>query len=114
MSDDTDDRVPWLFVLTRADLPPEVQTIQLGHACAEAVPPELAPLDKRNRMAWLHARDESHLLEFAAELEHKSIAHAVVYETDGDHAGHATALAVVTLQRSKLRKLLHHLPLAKF
>jgi hypothetical protein len=91
-----------------------VQAIQLGHACAEAVPPELAPLDKRNRMAWLHARDEVELRDYAAKLDGKHVAHALVVETDGDIAGQATALAVVTLQRGKLSKLMHHLPRAKF
>jgi hypothetical protein len=35
-------------------------------------------------------------------------------ETDGPFAGQLTALALApTLQRSKMRKIFHHLPLAK-
>lgn len=114
MSEPTESREPWIFVITRADLPPEVQAIQLGHACSEAVPRELAPLRKDARMVWLHARNEDELRMFAATLGGKKVDHALVVETDGDHANQATALAVVTLQRSKFRKFFHHLPLAKF
>jgi peptidyl-tRNA hydrolase len=110
----TEERVLWLYVVTRADHAPEVQAVQLGHACSECVLPEQAPLRKDTRLCWLQARDQAELAEYVAELERKGVPHAVVRETDGPHAGELTALACApTLQRSKLRKIFHHPPLAK-
>ena len=104
----------WHYILTRADLPAKVQVVNIAHAADESITPELAPLRKDTRLCWLHAKDEVDLALYADELARKSVPHAVVRGTDGPHAGQAMALACApSLQRSKLRKIFHHLPLAK-
>lgn len=58
----------------------------------------------------LHARDESHLREIAAQLAASGIPHHLVEECDGE------AMAIgcePTTDRAKMRRALSRLPLAR-
>jgi hypothetical protein len=81
------------------------------HAVAESSPARLPPCSIAVALA---ARDESHIRELAAMLSSHDIAHHVVLETEGRHAGQAMAIGLEpTRDRARIRKAVSALPLVR-
>lgn len=91
--------------VVRADITLGQQFAQLLHAAGESAG---GPLPEETIAVALHARDEAHLREIAAQLTTAGVAHHLVVECDGQ----AMALGCVpTTDRARLRRVTSMLPL---
>lgn len=97
-----------LYVVVRGDISHGAQVAQAGHAASEAsgYPPTI--------MVALQVPDEHALRRVAAALGDASLAHKLIVEDDGAHAGQAMAIGIEpTLDRRAVRKVVSALPLVK-
>lgn len=98
------------YAITRRDLSVGLQAANLIHAAGESSP---GGLPSGTYAIALHARDEAHLESIAGFLQAAGIAHVVIRETDGPHAGQIMSIGIVPCDRQIVRRLLSSLPLVK-
>lgn len=102
---------PYHYGIVRADLPPEVQAVQLFHAAGESSP---GGMSAGTHAVLLHARDEAHLKQIGWELFLNNVKIKMIFEPDAPYHGQLMAIACEPGERSKVKKLLHDLPKMKF
>lgn len=94
--------------MIRADLPHGVQVAQVAHAASEASghPPTI--------VVALAVADEAELRRLADLLGDRALAHTLIVEDAGPHAGEATAIGIhPTTDRAAIRKATSALALVK-
>jgi hypothetical protein len=84
----------YIYILTRADLPPTDQAIQACHAGMEIC--KKHPTDHPERLVMLSVPDQDHLLSWSDRLHRAGIEHACFEEPDHDRSW--TALATAPIQ----------------
>lgn len=97
-----------LYTIVREDLPHGVQLAQGCHAASEASghPPTI--------VVALAVPDENALRQLAEALGARDLAHALIVEEDGPHAGQAMAIGIrPSVDRAAIRKVTSALPLVR-
>lgn len=99
------------YVIVRADLPQGVRLAQTIHAAGESV---RFPVVSGTHAYALEVPDERSLLELSQKLTAVGVNHRLIVEPDSPYCGQAMAIGVEpTRDRSKIRRLTSHLPLAR-
>jgi hypothetical protein len=93
---------PRLYVLIRADLSPEQQAVQAGHAVAEFILRGPATHWNNDYLIYLHVKNEDELFYWGDRLERKG--HVWIGFKEPDMDNELTAIAVECNGRT-LRKL---------
>lgn len=89
-----------------------MQAAQLIHAAGESSPGNLS---KGTYAIALHARDEAHLCQIAAQLKMAGIERHLIVEIDPPYSGQAMAIGIAPCDRKNkaLKRITSQLPLIK-
>lgn len=99
------------YVIVRADLPTGVRLAQTIHAAGESV---RFPIVSGTHAYALEVPDERTLLEVSQKLREVGVNHRLIVEPDEPYCGQAMAIGIEpTRDRSKIRRVTSHLPLAR-
>lgn len=111
---DTEEKTSYHYIVVRADLPVGKQMVHVAHAAGESV--KVAPLSPLTHVVLLHAANEPELVAYADKVKCAGFDVRLIHEpADPEYGcGHVSLGVEPTTRHNKLRKLFHHLPLAKF
>lgn len=94
----------------RRDLSFGLQAANLVHAAGESSP---GNLPHGTYAVALTARDEFELRALAERLVEAGVAHALIVESDAEHAGQLMAIGIAPAQRDGLRRFTSSFPLLR-
>lgn len=99
------------YVIVREDLPPGTKLAMTIHAAGESA---MRPIPEGTYAYCLSVPDEGSLRSLSEKLRNRGCPHVLIFEPDPPYDGQAMAIGCVpTEDRTKIRRLTGHLPLAR-